>query len=314
MQIAAVSGGLGGARFALALREAELADRATFITNVADDWRVDGLLVCPDTDAVLYALQGRFDEERGWGLRGDTFTGEATSVPWFSLGVQDRRHHTRRTQLLTEGHSLSAAIAAICEESGIATRVIPASNHARGTRVVSPDGVRAFQEWLVRDRTEPEVIDVTWPEPNHPSPGVLDALDDADVVVLTSSSPVASLEPTLTLDGVRETLSGRVAAGRRTVLISPVVGSTPTLERDQRRHRARAALLAARGVPHDPVAIAWMYDGLITDVILDPADAHRASELSPQVRVALAPIVDQEPASRQSLVASCLGVAATDRS
>jgi LPPG:FO 2-phospho-L-lactate transferase len=311
-RVTAISGGLGGARFALALKQESLADRATFVTNVADDWLVDGLLVAPDTDAVLYALEGRFDEERGWGVLGDTFPTAGTgtgsgSAPWFSLGELDRQRHVRRSALLGRGLTVSEATSVIAGEAGLAARVLPATDAARGTVVVTAEGSSAFQEWLVRDHAAPDVLDVRWPGADQPpSPGVLAAIHEADVVVLTSSSPVASLEPTLTLAGVRDALQTRSRGGRPTVLLSPVVGSTPTTDRDRRRHHARAQLLAARGVAHEPAAVASLFADLVTHVVLDPADADRVGMLPSGLEGVVAPIVAQDPTSRRLLVEACL--------
>lgn len=310
MRTTAICGGLGGARFALAMAQEGLDDRTTLITNVADDWVVDGLLVCPDTDAVLYALSGRLDEERGWGIRGDDFpAAPAGAASWFNLGVQDRMHHVRRAQLLEEGADLARATAELAREAGIAARVVPASLVPRGSVIVTDTGTSAFQEWLVRDHASPAVLDVRWPGPPHPSPGAVAAVDEADVVVLTSSSPVASLEPTLALEGVREGLAARKADGRPVVLLSPVVTTPPELERDRRRHHARAALLAARGVAHEPVAVAEHFADLVTHVVLDPADADLVPALPPGVLGSVAPIVAQDAASRAALVAACLAAA-----
>ncbi len=310
MRITALCGGLGGARFALALAHQGLEDRTTLITNVADDWVVDGLLVCPDTDAVLYALSGRLDEERGWGIRGDEFPpAPSGAAGWFNLGVQDRAHHVRRAQLLDGGADLAAATAALARDAGIVARVVPASLVPRGSVIVTDAGTSAFQEWLVRDHAGPAVRDVRWPGPPTPSPGVVAAIDEADVVVLTSSSPVASLEPTLELQGVRAALAARKADGRPVVLVSPVVTTPPELERDRRRHHARAALLAARGVAHEPVAVAEHFVDVVTDVVLDPADAGLVPALPSGVSGSIAPIVAQDAASRAALVEACVAAA-----
>jgi LPPG:FO 2-phospho-L-lactate transferase len=307
MRITALCGGLGGARFALALAQEGLADRSTFITNVADDWVVDDLLVCPDTDAVIYALSGRLDEERGWGIRGDEFPpAGSTTTRWFNLGAQDRAHHVRRSALLSSGADLASVTDVLAREVGITARLVPASLHPRGTVIVTDEGTSAFQEWLVRDHAAPTVQDVRWPGPRTPAPSVLPAMADADVVVLTSSSPVASLEPTLELDGVRDLLTARKAAGLPVVLISPVVSTSPELERDRRRHHARAALLAARGIAHEPLAVAELFADVATHVVLDPADAHLAHDLPSGLIGAVAPIVAQDAASRAALVSACL--------
>lgn len=311
-QITALCGGLGGARFALALAQEGLESGTTLITNVADDWVVDSLLVCPDTDAVLYALAGRLDEERGWGILGDEFppapSGAAT---WFNLGQQDRAHHLRRAELLAGGADLAQATAMLALEAGITARVLPASLVPRGSVIVTDAGTSAFQEWLVRDHAEPAVLDVQWPGPATPAPGVLTAIGEADVVILTSSSPVASLEPTLELEGVRAALAARKAGGRPVVLISPVVSTPPQVERDRRRHHARAALLASRGVAHEPVAVAEHLADLISHIVLDPADARVTTALPAGIAGAIAPIVAQDAASRSRLVEACMAATGT---
>jgi LPPG:FO 2-phospho-L-lactate transferase len=309
VRITALCGGLGGARFALALQAAGAAARATLVTNVADDWTVDGLLVCPDTDAVLYALQGRYDEQRGWGILGDSFDGTGTSdAPWFSLGEQDRRHHQQRTSLLAQGLTLAEATARMSRDAGLSTSVVPATNSARGTIVTTENGTCAFQEWLVRDHAQPAVSDVGWPEgSDEPAPGVLRAIREADVVVLTSSSPVASLEPTVTLRGVRDELRARRDSGLANVLVSPVVSSPPGLERDRRRHHARAALLAARGVAHDPIAVSGLFTDFLTHLVLDPADHRLVDDVDPPLGAVVAPILAQDAVSRRRLVEACVG-------
>ena len=269
-------GGLGGARLALALQSAGAADETLFVTNVADDVEVGGLLVCPDTDAVIYALAGRFDEERGWGVRGDAFPGARPGEPpWFNLGKADRAHHERRRELLASGLTLGAATQVLAGDLRVRAAVRPATAQPVRTRVRTDTGWLGFQEWLVRERAQPPARDVVYAgiEAAKPDPDTLDALGDADLVVLAASSPVASLRPTLALRGVRRALTRR---RRPTVAISPVTGRPLVTDRDRRRSQARAALLAAVGVAHDPAAVAGLYRGLADRFLLDPADAHAA--------------------------------------
>lgn len=303
--ITVLCGGLGGARLALALRQAGLDAVTTLVTNVGDDWWVGELKVCPDTDAVLYALAGIFDEERGWGIRGDSFPGPRPGEPsWFSLGLRDRAHHERRTRYLRAGLSLTQATALLAQDLGVRARVLPVTDGEMPTVVVTDHGPAGFQEWLVRDRAAPRVRDVAWPTAVRcpPAPGVLEAIAAADVVVLASSSPVASLDAVLAVPGVREAVAARRGV-RPVVALSPVVaGRPPELERDRRRGRARAALLAARGVAHEPVAVARRYAGLVSHVVLDHSDARLAPEVAALgVAVSSAPLLDQDRAAREEL-------------
>jgi len=286
----------------MALRTLGLDASATFVTNVADDLTVDGLLVCPDTDAVLYALADRFDEERGWGVRGDRFPdAPAGEDAWFNLGSVDREHHRRRRALLDAGRTLSEATAELASRSGLAARVVPATEARVRTRVRSADGERAWQEWLVRDGAAPVPEGVRYDglEGAEPSPGVLEAVAGADLVVIAPSSPVASVAPIVGLPGVVDALGSRP---RRALVVCPVVTRRPPVStRDRRRAHARAALLAAQGYGHDPVEVARWYagraGGAVGVFVVDPADAADAAsvgELGFTARVAPGPTTTVE--------------------
>lgn len=313
MRITALCGGLGGARLALALQQEGLEAETSFVTNVGDDWTVGGLRVCPDTDAVLYALSGRFDEERGWGIRGDVFLPPGPAEPdWFGLGEADRRHHRRRQELSDGLGGIVAATSALAEESGVAARVIPVTESPVETQVVTAEGDLAFQEWLVRERGRPDVVDVRWPGAGSAiaCDEAIDAITSADVIVVSSSSPIASIESILRVPGVRQALEAPGAEGRVAV-VSPIVKGLPVAnERDAARENARDKLLAAWGIPHEPAQVLARYRPWATGAILDPADAGLVPEVEALgFRVTLAPIVDQSPEARRALVRGILEVA-----
>lgn len=284
-----ISGGLGGARLALALRAVGLDARTCFVTNVGDDLTVDGLLVCPDTDAVLYALAGLYDEDRGWGIRGDTFP-EAGEGPehWFNLGVRDYAHHARRRALLDSGPALAAVTERLAGDLGVEARVIPATDDEVRTCVVTSNGVLSWQEWLVRDRAVPVPTGVEYrgAESASANRDALAALREAELVLIAPSSPIASVAPILAIPGFAEVLrdrlrghaesgSGEVDRARapRTVAVSPVIVHRALVtERDLHRSRARSALLAAHGRDHTPAAVAYLYRDIVDAFVLDPVD------------------------------------------
>ncbi|MCZ7525675.1 MAG: 2-phospho-L-lactate transferase CofD family protein [Acidimicrobiia bacterium] len=305
--VTVLCGGLGGARLALAFRDAGIPAR--FVTNVGDDVEVDGLLVCPDTDAVLHALAGCFDEERGWGVRGDVFPpAPGGATPWFNVGHRDRAHHERRAALLSGDRSLSEATAALAAELAVPFPVVPVTDDPVRTRIRTADGWLGWQEWLVRERAEPPVLAIEHlgASSARPAAGVVEAVRDAALVVLAPSSPLASLAPIVAVPGVGEALWRRSGP---TVAISPVVRRRPLrTDRDRHRARARAALLAAAGIQHDPVAVAGWYVGLADTFVLDRADAADAPLVADRgFRV----LVEETVGVRPSLARTVATLAAT---
>ena len=303
-------GGLGGARLAMGLQAAGIEGHACFVTNVGDDLVVRGALVCPDTDAVLYALAGLFDDERGWGIRGDTFPppGDGEHA-WFNVGRQDRLHHLRRAELMGRGASLSSATRQLREELGVRSEVLPVTDALVRTRIRVNDAWLAFQEWLVRDHAQPTPHEVSYAGAAAavPAPGVLEAIAAADVVVLASSSPVASIDPILAVPGVRQAVADRSAT---TVAVSPVASRLPLrTERDVRRSSARERLLEAVGVPHTAVAVAERYVGLADVFVLDPADRSDVDDVEALgFEVLVHPVAGTSANDRRDLVDALLAL------
>lgn len=297
-RITVISGGLGGARLALVLQAAGLESQCCFVTNVGDDCEARGLLVCPDTDAVVYALAGVFDEERGWGVRGDVFP----AVPedgWFHVGCRDRETHVARDALLREGRSITDATAHLAHCLGVKARTLPASDEALRTHVHTSKGVLGWQEWLVRERARPSVRKVEYRgiANARATPEVRQAIIEASLLVIAASSPVASIGPTLALPGVADLIRAR---RQPTVALSPVTRRRPPAnDRDARRAAARAALLSAAGIEHDPVAIARHYSDLIDAYVLDEADAADAEAVARLgIEPLVAPIIDRAGGDR----------------
>ena len=280
--IAVLCGGFGAARFLCGLRGR--GDELCCIVNTADDLEYLGLHVSPDLDSVLYALIGEFDEERGWGLRGDSFHCNAAlarhGADWFHVGDRDMATHLERTRLLRAGHTLTEATAGLTAAWGVAARVLPMSDAPVRTVVSTDAGALTLQEYLVRHRAGPRVLGV-----EHaglagatPAPGVLDVLAAADLVVLAPSNPVSSLGPILALPGVRATLAGRAAG---TVAVTPVVsGRPPATPPEQGRARVRAAFMEARGLPHRAAAVAGLYAGIAGGFVVDERDAAEEAEVA----------------------------------
>ncbi|MFZ9987261.1 MAG: 2-phospho-L-lactate transferase [Candidatus Nanopelagicales bacterium] len=270
-RIAVLAGGIGGARFLRGLIDASGPDaQITVIGNTGDDIWIHGMRVCPDLDTVMYTLGGGISEERGWGREDETFTvkDELASYglepSWFGLGDRDIATHVVRTQMLNAGYPLSAVTEALCARWQPGVRLLPMTDERAETHVVvdDPDGAldgtgaparRAihFQEWWVRYRAAlpAHSIVLVGVEDAKAGPGVVEAIESADVVVLPPSNPVVSVGTILQVPGVREAIQRTPAP---VVGVSPIVGGRPV--------RGMAdACLAAIGVETDAGAVAKHY-------------------------------------------------------
>ena len=296
-----LTGGLGGAHLAPALARALGPGRLTVVVNVGDDLDWHGLRVCPDLDTVHYALSGRLDRERGWGLAGETFTVRATlealgAPAWFGVGDRDMATHLVRSELLGRGRSLTAATAELAGRLGVDEPVVvPASDVPCPTRIELADGVwSGFQEWYVGMGAAAPVRAVD-PARGPAAPAALEALARADVVVLGPSNPVTSIGTILALDGVREALS---RAGP-VVAVSPVVGAEAPTSSVAHHTLARRHLLAASGDEDSAAGVARYYGrhhpGLVDTFVLDTGDAADAEAVAATgMAPVLAPVLDPD--------------------
>ena len=274
--IAALAGGVGGAKLAQGLMLALPPGELAVVVNTADDFDLYGLRICPDLDTVMYTLGGAIDETRGWGRAGETFGAKqelaayGVGPAWFGLGDRDLATHLVRTHLLTAGLPLSAVTAALCERWRPGVTLLPMSDDRVETHVDvrEPGGTRRlhFQEYWVRLGARRPVHAVTYVgiADAKPAPGVLDALAAADLVVLPPSNPVVSIGPILAVAGVRDALRTIAAP---VVGVSPIVGGAPV--------RGMAdKLLPAIGVETSAAAVAAYYSGdLLDGWLVDERDA-----------------------------------------
>jgi LPPG:FO 2-phospho-L-lactate transferase len=276
------------------------------IGNTGDDTEIWGLHVSPDLDTVMYALAGRLDAARGWGLAGETFRcleamGDLGAETWFNLGDRDLATHLYRTRALREGRPLSAVTAELCRRLGVAARILPMSDEPVRTRVRTPDGWLSFQEYFVREKAQVRVLDVEYAgaAASHPAPGVLEAIHEADLVVVCPSNPVTSVGPVLAVPGMVQALA---AARSRVVAVSPIVGGAAV-------SGPAGELMRARRLPVSPVGVAAAYAPWLGTLVIDRSDAARVPELERLgVRTVLADILmtdrDREIALAQVMLAA----------
>ena len=292
--IAALAGGVGAARFLRGLVRITPAEDVVVIGNTGDDDVFHGLHVSPDLDTVTYTLAGAVGPV-GWGLADDTFRtleayeryGEPT---WFRLGDADLATHLYRTSRLREGATLTEVTAEIALAWDVKAKLLPMSDDRVATviDVVAPDGgppvTMAMQEWFVRERAQPPVADVRFQgaAQARPGPAVLDALAEADAILLCPSNPVISIGPILALPGVPEVLRSRRA---RVVGVSPIIrGATVKGPADR--------LMAAAGIEVSCAGVASIYADICATLLVDESDADRAGDVERHgVRAAVAPIL-----------------------
>jgi LPPG:FO 2-phospho-L-lactate transferase len=279
--LVALAGGVGAARFLRGLLRVHDPGGVVVVGNTGDDLRMHGLAVSPDLDSVAYTLAGLADEERGWGLAGETWNVREALVRlgepgWFALGDRDIATHLLRTRLLAEGATLSEATAALCRRLGVPVRLLPMSDQPVETRVEvdGSDGPEdlGFQEWWVGRQARDPVRRVRFEgvERARPAPGVLEAIAAAGGIVLCPSNPVVSIAPILAVPGVRAAIQ---AAACRVVAVTPIVGGAPVRGMADRLLPAWEVEVSARGV-------AGLYAGLADAFVLDAVDADQAGEVA----------------------------------
>jgi LPPG:FO 2-phospho-L-lactate transferase len=279
MRITVLAGGVGAARFLRGLKRAAPDAEITVIGNTGDDITLFGLRVCPDLDTVMYTLGGGINEQQGWGRAEESFNVRAELAAygarpdWFSLGDRDFATHILRSQLLASGRPLSSVTEALCQRWQPGVRLLPMSDDPVETHVVLREGgdraVVHFQEWWVRMRAETPAaaIIAAGAAEAIPAPGVLEAIDDADVVLFPPSNPVVSIGTILAVPGIRAAVAAKTVVG-----VSPIIGGAPV--------RGMAdACLAAIGVATSAAAVAAHYGPeLIDGWLVDDQDKSAADD------------------------------------
>jgi LPPG:FO 2-phospho-L-lactate transferase len=244
----------------------------TVIANTADDDEFWGHLVSPDVDAVIYRLAGMFNEAAGYGVKDDTFhvldaltrLGEPA---WFRIGDKDFATHVLRTEMLGRGCTLTECALALCARFGLSARVLPMTNERVRTRFLTDQGDFSFQEYFVRERLGPALhgIELAGIESARPTPEVVAALEEAELVIIGPSNPLISIAPILEVIGAH-------IPRERTVAITPIVRGAalkgPTVE-----------MMRAVGLEPTPVAVARMYRDVAATFVLDSRDEGLAADV-----------------------------------
>lgn len=305
--ICVLSGGTGGAKFVDGLRQVMPAEDITLVVNTGDDLMWWGLYVSPDVDSIMYVLSGMLSRERGWGVKGDTFLclqamGQLGEPTWFHTGDRDLAMHLLRSRLLAEGKTLSEATAVICKKLGVKARVLPMSNSRVETRIDTPIGELSFEEYFVQRWYQDPVKSVRFAGASdaEPAPGVVDAILNADAVLIAPSNPVSSIGPILAVPGIHDALlrtKGKIAA------VSPIVGNAPVAG-------PAGILMEAQGWPCSIAGVAQAYAEFLDLLICDMRDARAAETLRQSgLRVQCTQTIMRSPDDKAALARETLSLA-----
>lgn len=307
--IVALAGGVGAAKFLRGLVDLVAPETLTIISNTGDDLERFGLHVSPDIDIVAYTLAGLVDEERGWGIRGDTFDTLAMlqrygEAGWFNLGDRDLATHILRTQRLRAGESLSAVTRTLCQALDIVPLILPMCDQAVPTLVRTPAGLFHFQEYLVQRGGREEVLEVIFQgvEQTRPAPGVQEALAHAEAILVCPSNPIISIGTILAVPGLRQAVADSAAP---VVAVSPIVAGK-TLK--------GPADLMLRGLDLEVSAcgVAQYYGDLLDGMIIDVQDAALRPRLADMgLRVEVTNTVMRSLEDKRALARSALSLAKT---
>jgi LPPG:FO 2-phospho-L-lactate transferase len=269
VKVAVLSGGVGGARFLRGVMGVVEPGNVSIIGNIADDIEVLGLRVSPDLDSILYTLTGLSDEERGWGRADETWQALASVAQlggesWFKLGDRDIGLHLVRTELLRNGMALSDATDRIARVLGLEAQLLPATNDPVRTFLETPAGTFAFQTWFVArgHRDQVDAVHYAGAPTAVPAPGVVEAIDGADVILIAPSNPYVSIGPILAVAGIRRALEQRKVP---CIAVSPLIGGRAVKGPADR-------MLARLAGGTTPAHVASCYEHLIDVLVIDELD------------------------------------------
>ena len=269
--IVVLAGGVGAARFLEGVVQVVPQEELVVIANTGDDCEFYGLHVSPDIDIVMYTLAGVVNESQGWGIRDDTYhtMQQLTSYgyeDWFALGDRDLATHIHRTRLLREGKTLSEVTDDLRQRLGLKLRILPMSDQPVATHIRTPEGLMHFEVYFVKRRCNDAVegVEFVGASSAKPAPGVLDAIKEAEAILIAPSNPIVSIGTILSVPGIHDTLhetSGMVVA------ISPIIGGKPIKGPADKLMRGMHMEVSAAGV-------ARYYRDFLDVMVIDQQDAH----------------------------------------
>lgn len=271
-----ISGGTGGPKLLQGLIESISQDEISVIVNTGEDLKVSGLHVSPDLDTVVYTLAGIIDDEKWYGIKGDSFSGHEMLQKLgqdeiLKIGDTDRAVKLYRTLRMENEATLSQVTEEICKGLGVRAKVKPMSDDRVETRIITEDGEMSFHEFWVVEGAEVNVTDVNFlmSDRASPAPGVIETLDESDSIVIGPSNPITSLGPILSIEGIRKALE----RNREKILaVSPVVGDSPV-------SGPTGVLMDGMGHEVSPLGVARIYKDFVRHFMLHEEDEKFSSEI-----------------------------------
>jgi LPPG:FO 2-phospho-L-lactate transferase len=302
LKIVALTGGVGGSKLADGLATVLPHEHLTLIVNTADDFEHVGLIICPDVDTVIYTLAGVANPQTGWGRANETWSfmqalEELGGPTWFQLGDRDLAVHVERTRRLREGQALSLVIEHIRRSLGVSVRILPMSDQPVRTIVLTEEGELPFQRYFVERKCEPRVTGFRYAgiETALPGPGVLDAIAEADAVVFCPSNPWVSLDPILSVRGIREAVQAKPVLG-----VSPIVGGKAI-------KGPAAKMYKEMGIQPSAITFTEHYHDLLSGVLIDAQDEGLLQTgAPPEVHVRVTNTIMKDREDRKRLAAEVL--------
>jgi len=300
MKIVALAGGVGGAKLVDGLAQILRPGELTVVVNTGDDFEHLGFYICPDVDTVCYTLAGMANPETGWGRIGETFeilenVKKLGGPGWFRIGDKDLATHLERTRRLRAGELLSQITQVFCQAWGVRHIVLPMSDQPVRTMVSTIGfGELPFQEYFVHQNCRPKVKGFRFIgiESAKPAPGVLDAIESADAVIICPSNPWVSIDPILALEGLRSSLVSKTI-----VAVSPII-SGKTVK------GPAAKMFAELGILPSALAVARHYENLLSGFIVDRDDSDLAIDFS--IPITITNIIMNNQDDRHSLAQDVL--------
>ena len=265
--ITVLAGGTGSVKLVRGLVAQH--DKVNVITNVGDNYWLYGLYVCPDIDTIIYGLADLLDQDKGWGIKKDTFNflrqmEVFEEETWFGVGDRDAATHLIRTNMLKNGKNLSDITKWMCKKFAVTANIIPVTDNTIETRITTNKGELHLQEYWVKHRgMDPvEGIQYVGAEKARPNPEAINAIHDADIVILAPGNPLTSIGPMLQIKGIRKELS---KIKRKVIAVSPLIG-------DKSISGPAAKYMQAAGIESNAYGLAKMYSDVCSNVIVDTKD------------------------------------------